>query len=119
MVYCQLAKFLAALRHAFAVDTLRVLSAEELDLLDCVARAVVQRRMTGPALVCLESIRPLNYVSSQVMVFLEPLVGNFISTRDYKRIATTLQHRESIQVLITKIEAQEASLKHTGKSGGC
>lgn len=108
-------KFLMALRHAFAVESPRSLSPAELELLDRVAMAVVQRRMTGPALVVLESLRPLNYVSSQFMVFLEPLVGSFVSTRDYDRMAQVLERRETLQVLIDKLEAREAALKQAGQ----
>jgi hypothetical protein len=111
-------KFLAALRHAFAVEASGTLSAEDLAVLDRMARAVVQRRMTGPALVLLESLRPLNYVGSQFLYFLEPLVGSFVSTSDYDRMARILEQRESIQRLIDAIEAQEASLRHTETSGG-
>jgi len=112
------AKFLATLRHAFAVEAPQGLSPEDLALLERVAKAVVQRRMTGPALVCLESLRPLNYVSSQLMIFLEPLVGSFVATRDYERIAQILEHRESLQVLIDQIEAQDAVRQRAGKAGG-
>ena len=118
MISCRLAKFVAVLRHAFAVDTHQALSFEELDLLGRVAGTVVRRRMAGPALLALESLRPLNYVSSQFMVFLQPLVGSFVSTRDYEQLAQILERRESIQVLIDRIEAQEASLKLPGKGGG-
>lgn len=111
-------KFLAALRHAFAVDTPHVFSAEEMEVVERVSRAVVRRRMSGPALAALESLQPLNYVSSQLMVFLEPLLGSFVSTRDYERIAQILEHRESIQVLIDQIEVQEASRTQTGGAGG-
>jgi hypothetical protein len=100
------AKFLAALRRAFAVEGSGTLSAEDLALLDRMARAVVQRRMTGPALVLLESLRPLNYVGSQFLYFLEPLVGSFVSTSDYDRMARILEQRESIQCLIDAIETQ-------------
>ena len=94
------------------------MSPEELALLERVAKAVVQRRLTVPALMCLESLRPLNYVSSQFMVFLEPLVGTFVATRDHERIAQILEHRESLQVLIDQIEAQDAVRQRAGKVGG-
>ena len=112
------AKFLAALHHAFAVEASGTLSADDLAMLDRMARAVVQRRMAGPALVLLESLRPLNYVGSQCLYFLEPLVGSFVSTSDYDRMARILEQRESIPHLIDAIEAQEASRRHTETSGG-
>jgi hypothetical protein len=74
--------------------------------------------MSGPALVVLESLRPLNYVSSQFMVFLEPLVGSFVSTRDYERMAQLLEHRETLQVLSDKIEARQASLEQPSQARG-
>jgi len=111
-------KLLAALRHAFAVETRYVLAPEDVELLDRAATAVVQRRMSGPALVVLESLRPLNYVSSQCMVFLEPLVGSFVSTCDYDRMAHMLEHRETLQVLIDTIATREAARERVGHGKG-
>ncbi|MGH8059831.1 MAG: hypothetical protein ACREOH_21770 [Candidatus Entotheonellia bacterium] len=118
MIQSRFEKFLAAFRHAFAVEVPHALSAEDRALLERIASTVVQRRMTGPALLVLESLRPLNYVSSQMLLFLAPLVGSVVSTRDYDRMARILEHRESLQILIDTILAQEASLRQTEENGG-
>ena len=47
------------------------LTLEEEELLRKVAQKVVDRRMTVPAIIFLESVKPLSYIGSQVMVFLE------------------------------------------------
>ncbi|HDH99802.1 MAG TPA: hypothetical protein ENF74_02295, partial [Firmicutes bacterium] len=63
----------AKLRSAFSVEE-EELSEEELALVEKVARAVARRGLATPALMFLESVRPLNFIGSQAMIFLEPMV---------------------------------------------
>ena len=50
------------------------LEADEQALMDKVAHKVVDKGWTVPAIMFLESIKPLNFIGSQVMVFFEPIV---------------------------------------------
>ena len=50
----------------------KALTPEEQELLNRVAAKIVQKQMTVPAILFLESVKPLNWIGSQVMVFLDP-----------------------------------------------
>lgn len=78
------------------------------DLIERVAKKVVQWRLAIPAIVVLESSKPLSFVASQVMVFFEPIVNAlFFNPEDYKRFYEMLENRENLEVLIQEIEHQE------------
>lgn len=81
---------------------------EQEAVLDKVAFQVVKRGMTVPAIVFLESIKPLNYIGSQAMVFFEPIVQTVFNWRDYDALRMALERRESIEILIRKVEAEDA-----------
>lgn len=78
------------------------------DLIEKIAQKVVQWRLSVPAIVMLESSKPLSFVASQVMVFFEPIVSAlFFSPRDYKRFYELLEDRENVEKMIQEIERQE------------
>ncbi len=85
-----------------------VYTEEEQQLLDKVARKVVQWKMTVPAIMTLESFKPLNYISSQAMVFFEPIVQSIFSLKDYDTFRAMLERRETIEQLLLRIEEFDA-----------
>ena len=93
--------------HAFAVPSEERFSEEELALLDKVAGFVLKKRMATPAVLFLESMRPLNFMGSQMMIFLQPIVASFFSTREYEQLAQILERRESIGILVERIEERQ------------
>ncbi len=97
----------AGLAHAFQVASEETFTEEDLALLDKVAGFVVRKGMATPAVLFLESMSPLNFVGSQVMVFLQPILTTFFSTQEYEHLAEILERRESIGVLVERIEAQQ------------
>lgn len=102
-----LQKLRKGLAHAFGTEPEEMLSEEELALLEKVAGFVVRKGMATPAVLFLESMRPLNFVGSQVMVFLQPIVASFFSTQEYEQLANVLERRESIGLLIGRIEERQ------------
>ncbi|MBI2895217.1 MAG: hypothetical protein HYY06_16810 [Deltaproteobacteria bacterium] len=84
------------------------LSPADRALLDRIARKVVDKGMSAPAIFFLESIKPLNFVASQAMIFFGPILTSIFSRSDYDRLATILEDRGSIEELLTRIEALEA-----------
>jgi len=84
------------------------LPAEEEAVLDKVARKIVDRRMAVPAIIFLESVKPLNYIGSQAMVFFEPIVQTIFNFKDYDTFRCALEKRESIEILLLKIEEYDA-----------
>ena len=81
---------------------------EENAVLDKLAHKVVDRGMTVPVILFLESVKPLNYISSQAMVFFEPMVQSVFNFKDYDTMRVALEKRETIEILLVKIEKNDA-----------
>lgn len=102
----QLSRFKASLKHAFAIQPeAQPLSTEDLALLEKIAAVVVDRRMAGPALLFLESAGPLNFLSSQALHFLTPILDLACEAREIEQAARLLERRDAIPRLIELIEA--------------
>lgn len=84
----------------------------DLELLDRLAARVVELRMEIPAILTLETGKPLSLIAGQTLVFFEPLVQSLFSFPDYRRYASLIERREAIETLIQKIE-READRVHT------
>ncbi len=84
------------------------LTAEEEAILDKLANKAVERGMAMPAILFLESVKPLNFIASQTMVFFEPIIQTIFNFKDYNTLRTALERRESIEILLLKIEKYDA-----------
>lgn len=81
---------------------------EEEAVLLKLARKVVDKGMTVPAILFLESVKPLNFIGSQTMVFFEPIVQTVFNFKDYDNLRSALEKRESVEILILRIEEYDA-----------
>jgi hypothetical protein len=100
-------KLRAGLRHAFAVRPEQEhFTTEDLALLERVADAIVTRGMASPATLFLESMGPLNFLGSQALHVLTPIVESVLSATELTQIARLLERRDSIHRLMTLIEAR-------------
>ena len=97
------------LRHAFALEPEgELLTADEQVLLEKVAATVVNRQMAGPAVLFLESAGPMNFLGSQALQFLAPILDLACDAREINQAACLLERRETIPRLIALIEAKSA-----------
>ncbi len=92
----------------FPDDIEKKFEEDEREVLDKLARKVVEWQMTAPSIIFLESVRPLNYIGSQTMVFFEPIIQGVFAFKDYDTLRLALEKRESIEFLIRKIEEHDA-----------
>ncbi|HTW91879.1 MAG TPA: hypothetical protein VMH22_09235 [bacterium] len=84
------------------------ISAERSDeILTKIAQKVVDLRLTPVAVVMLESSKPLSFVGSQLMVFLQPIVTTIFPFRQYDEVSALLEDRANVEALIQKIEKLE------------
>ena len=105
----QLSRFTASLKHAFAIKTeAEPLSQEDAALLEKIAVVVVDRHMAGPALLFLESAGPMNFLGSQALHFLTPILDLACESRELEQAARLLERRDAIPRLIDLIEAKSA-----------
>jgi hypothetical protein len=77
------------------------------EMLDALARAVCDRRLSAPAIFALEMARPLNFIGSQLMHALGPLASLIVDDRKWTDVAEALEDRATITRLLDKIEALE------------
>lgn len=99
-----------ALKIAFAVKSpADVWSPEDLNLLDKVAHTVVARGMAGPAILFLESIGPMNFLGSQALHFLTPILNLACDVPELERAAHLLERRDAIPRLVALIEAKSTT----------
>ena len=81
---------------------------EEAAVLEKVAHQVVKRGMTVPAIIFFESVKPMNFIGSQAMVFFEPIVQGLFEFKDYTTLRQALEKRTTLEILIQRIEALDA-----------
>ncbi|UCH78750.1 MAG: hypothetical protein JSU81_02025 [Candidatus Coatesbacteria bacterium] len=81
------------------------------ELIAKIARAIVERNLTAPAIFFLESSKPLSFVGSQVMVFLDPLVRSIFNVRGYNDVRLALEERENVDRLLRTIEQYDADFR--------
>lgn len=97
-------------RHAFAVEKAEdfVPTEEDIRVLDAVCAKVIRHGMALPAILFLESARPMNFVTSQAMAFFEPIIrGVFTSWQGYSDFYKILEKRGSVELLIDRMEKLE------------
>ena len=76
-------------------------------LFDRIAEATVRYRMTVPAILFLESMKPLSFVGSQALYFFEPMVRAIFTVPDYERFAALMERRENFEALLVAIEQKD------------
>ncbi len=100
----------AGLAHAFAVPSDQgALAPEDLALLERVADTIHRRGMAAPAVMFLESMAPMNFLGSQALHFMNPIIELAFSADEVEQVARLLERRETISRLITLIEAKSVT----------
>ena len=91
---------------------------EEEAVLDKLADKVVKwgGGMTVTSILFLESVKPANFIASQAMVFFEPIIQSVFSIKDYDTFRCALEKRQTIEILIQKIEARDAIAQRREKA---
>ena len=74
------------------------------EAVDQVSRFLIRFRLTVPAILALESIKPLSVIGSQFMHILSPSIGAFLSPHAWNEMAKLLEEREGIDYVISRIE---------------
>lgn len=82
------------------------LSPDDLALLDRLATRVVELHMEVPAILTLETSKPLSLLASQTLVFFEPIVQSLFRLEGYRRFAALAERRDALETLMHKIEEQ-------------
>jgi len=99
----------SALRHAFHVQPPgpATPSPEEAAVVERIVREIVRRRMSGAALVFLESSRPLSGVGAATMHFLQPFATAVIKPDLWSLLTRFLERAGAVEYLCLRIEDLE------------
>ena len=90
-------------------------------LLEGLAKGIVERRLTAPAIFFLESVKPLNFLGSQAMIFFEPIIRSVFPFQAYSEFAILLQDRDTVEELIQEVERldeENSKSKNQSAKGG-
>jgi hypothetical protein len=105
------------LAHAFSTRPEdRAFALEDLELLQRVADAVVKRGMATPATLFLESLGPMNFLGSQALHFLNPILEFAFDVKELEQVARLLERRDTIARLIVLIEEKSSPRAPQGAS---
>lgn len=74
-----------------------------------VADAIVKRGMAAPAAVFLESLGPMNFLGSQALHFVTPIIEFAFNAKDLEQVARLLERRDTVSRLIALIEAKSSA----------
>ena len=85
------------------------------EILEKIAKKVVYWKMSVPAILFLESVKPLNYIGSQMMAFFEPFVQTVFSWKDYEEFREMMEQRGTIELLLQRIEKSESEAERKEK----
>ncbi len=93
-------------RHAFATEPATALSPDDVEFMERIAEALVKRSMGTPAAMFLESMGPMNFLGSQALQVMTPIIECAFDSKDIERLARLLERRETLSQLTALIEAK-------------
>ena len=94
------------------------LAVEDRALLERLARRVVELRLEVPALLTLETARPVSVLAGQAMLFFEPFVQALFRFEEYRRVAALVERREALEELGRLIERATDERERARRPGG-
>ena len=98
-----------AIKHAFAIGESQQSEPNEKQkiIVDKVCEEVVNRKLSMPALIMLETFSPLNYIGSQVMHFFQPIISSVLSGDGYSEFSVFLEQRGRVDYICKRINEIE------------
>ncbi|HDS09941.1 MAG TPA: hypothetical protein ENN73_06915 [Firmicutes bacterium] len=80
-------------------------------LLDKIAKKIAYLGLSTPAIFFIEMHKPMNFLGSQLLVFLEPILWGFFNSDEFRRFALILEKRDTLEVLLRRIEELEEDIE--------
>ncbi|MBT3250506.1 MAG: hypothetical protein HN729_02000 [Candidatus Marinimicrobia bacterium] len=88
---------------------------DDKEILTKFSKKIVDRGMSVPAILFLETVKYVSFIGSQMLVFFGPIITAFVRSEPYYRITELLEDRKNIEFIMTEIERLEAEHKQTGR----
>lgn len=78
------------------------------ELMDRTAKFIAERRMGSAAILLIESLKPLNFIASQILYMIAPFAELIFKPEEYQKFACSLENRDNVKYLINKIDEVDA-----------
>jgi hypothetical protein len=75
-----------------------------IELIDRLSKFIAKKRMAAPAIMTIESLRPLARIGSQLMHFLAPFAEIIFNAKEYQEFAVLLENENYVGLLIKRID---------------
>ena len=94
------------LKHAFAVESAEGCEPNERqrEICDLLVSEVSRRGLITPALLLLETSKPLNYIGAQLLHFWEPILSAVCNQQSCREFAQFLERPGAIEYLCQQLE---------------
>ncbi len=73
-------------------------------LIERIANRVVDMGLGMISIVFLESLKPLTFLGSSLLVVIKPIVDTFFVVNNYDRFVRLVEDRQNIETLVSRIE---------------
>ncbi|MFC1898034.1 hypothetical protein ACFLYJ_00520 [Candidatus Cloacimonadota bacterium] len=83
---------------------LEISQERSVELIEKASRFIVKHRMAAPAIMTIESLRPLARIGSQLIYFLSPFIETLFNTKEHQEFAVLLEKEENVKSLIDRID---------------
>jgi hypothetical protein len=84
---------------------------DDVALMERIADVLIRRGMSAPATMFLDSMGPMNFLGSQALHFLTPIIDCAFNAKEVEQVARLLERRETISQLIAVIEVRSSGQK--------
>jgi hypothetical protein len=81
-----------------------------LELIEKIAVFIAKRRMGAPAILFIESVKPLNFLGSQIMHFLSPFANVIFTGTEFDEVAIMFEDRENVEILLKRIDVLDEEM---------
>ena len=103
------------LRHAFALPSDRPFTDDERALIVRLTSTIKRREMQTPAILALESSRPLGTLAANATHALSPLLRGIVSPTDLEAATRLMQHPRTVDALIGALRDDESEIEERGQ----
>ena len=74
------------------------------EVIEKVSKFVAERHMASAAILAIESLRPLSFIGSQALFFVEPFAQVFVNEKEYQEFAAMIEKEENLKKLMRRID---------------
>lgn len=75
------------------------------ELINALAQRIEQAGMVAPAILFLETFKPLAFVGAQLLWFAQPFLTLGLNENDVRALAQLFEEDEGVEALIARLEA--------------